>query len=285
LSAYTIVPYERKHRQAIFDLIFESHNTHIHLDWHRSDEWLELEDNTILLAFADDSLHGVMGFAGPLVQTCWLRLLIIADEAIDSSITLDLWHAAKVALRGQNIHKIAVLLLEDWARKLYKAMGLTHVENIITLSRGGQLPPERKERKLAVTVQLASVDHIAQMVAIDNSAFDPIWQMTTDEIRRAKKLAAVCTIARTPDSTAIGYQLSTLYNRSGHLARIAVSPNAQNMGVGAALLDDLLWRLMRRETRGVTVNTQSTNWRSQRLYQHYGFRRNGHSIPVWMAKL
>jgi RimJ/RimL family protein N-acetyltransferase len=35
----------------------------------------------------------------------------------------------------------------------------------------------------------------------------------------------------------------------------------------------------------VTVNTQSGNRRSQRLYHHYGFRRNGYDLAVWKADL
>ncbi len=81
----------------------------------------------------------------------------------------------------------------------------------------------------------------------------------------------------------VGYQLSTLYFDGAHLARLAISPVAQGKGVARALLSDVLTRFDRRGVRTMTVNTQSSNLRSQRLYTGYGFERNGYDLPVWIA--
>jgi ribosomal protein S18 acetylase RimI-like enzyme len=94
----------------------------------------------------------------------------------------------------------------------------------------------------------------------------------------------ICTVAER-DSAIIGYQLSTLYFDGGHLARLAVHPSAQGGGVGAALLHDLIQRFMRRGVGSITVNTQASNTRSQRLYQRFGFERNGYDLPVWIAEI
>jgi ribosomal protein S18 acetylase RimI-like enzyme len=83
----------------------------------------------------------------------------------------------------------------------------------------------------------------------------------------------------------VGYQLSTTFRSTGHLARLAVLPSMQGQGVGSALLDDMIRRFGRHDILTVTVNTQSGNYRSQRLYHHYGFRRNGYDLPVWQADL
>jgi RimJ/RimL family protein N-acetyltransferase len=37
--------------------------------------------------------------------------------------------------------------------------------------------------------------------------------------------------------------------------------------------------------RSLTVNTQASNHRSQRLYLRYGFERNGYDLGVWQAHL
>jgi hypothetical protein len=44
-------------------------------------------------------------------------------------------------------------------------------------------------------------------------------------------------------------------------------------------------RYYTRRVRSLTVNTQLSNLRSQRLYSAYGFRRNGHDLPVWTVGL
>jgi ribosomal protein S18 acetylase RimI-like enzyme len=104
------------------------------------------------------------------------------------------------------------------------------------------------------------------------------------DLRFARKIAAVHTVA-VLDNEIVGYQLSTQYRQSGHLARLAVSPDMQGFGIGAALLDDMIRRFLRRRVRTVTVNTQESNVRSQRLYEQYGFRRNGYDLPVYTINL
>jgi len=285
LGPYDIIPYQRKHRQAVFDLIFESANAHLHLDWYRSDEWLDMRDNITLLAFDADVLVGALGVSAPAGGTCWVRVLVIDDTMEHANVLPALWERVRAELAQAQVQTAAALLLEGWVSPHLYTMGMSHSEDIVTLSRSGHLPPKPLKRRSMVTIRMATVDDLPKMIAIDHAAFQPLWRMTGDEIRRAKKLAAVCTLALTAKNQVVGYQLSTLYNRSGHLARLAVSPQAQNMGVGAALMDDLLWRFIRREVQTITVNTQASNDRSQRLYQRHEFRLNGHSLQVWMARL
>ena len=52
-----------------------------------------------------------------------------------------------------------------------------------------------------------------------------------------------------------------------------------------ALLIDLLRRFERRSVRAMTVNTQSSNLRSQRLYTGFGFERTGYDLPVWTVEI
>jgi ribosomal protein S18 acetylase RimI-like enzyme len=66
---------------------------------------------------------------------------------------------------------------------------------------------------------------------------------------------------------------------------LAILPAAQGQGVGAQLLSDMVMRFTRRGFRSFTVNTQETNERSQRLYQRFGFVRNGYDLPVWFIHL
>ena len=51
------------------------------------------------------------------------------------------------------------------------------------------------------------------------------------------------------------------------------------------LLIDLLSRFERRGVLSMTVNTQASNTRSQRLYTGFGFERTGYDLPVWMVEI
>jgi ribosomal protein S18 acetylase RimI-like enzyme len=120
------------------------------------------------------------------------------------------------------------------------------------------------------------------MTRVDHAAFSPPWQLSLSDLRQAMRLAASCTVA-TLDERIVGYQLSTRHRESGHLARLAVEPNLQGGGVGGAMLNRLLMYFHERSVHIVTVNTQETNTRSQRLYNYYGFFRNGYDLPVWVS--
>jgi ribosomal-protein-alanine N-acetyltransferase len=121
------------------------------------------------------------------------------------------------------------------------------------------------------------------MVDVDHAAFSPLWQLSYSDLFHAQRIATRCTLAVKHDRI-IGYQLSTMYRQTGHLARLAVLPEHQGTGVGAALLDNLIRYFIGRSVRTLTVNTQGTNTRSQRLYTRSGFRRNGYDLAVWTSE-
>jgi mycothiol synthase len=64
------------------------------------------------------------------------------------------------------------------------------------------------------------------------------------------------------------------------LQRLAVLPDAQGAGIGAALvLDGLRW-LRRWGAKEVLVNTQEGNEAAVRLYERLGFRRQSDGLAV-----
>ena len=133
-------------------------------------------------------------------------------------------------------------------------------------------------------IRLTQPEDLPTLIAVDHAAFAPLWQMDKNEIRQAERISAACTVAEIGGKM-VGYQLSTLYFDGAHLARLAVIPALQGRGIARALLADVLKRFERRGVRSMTVNTQASNVRSQRLYTGFGFERNGYDLPVWIAHL
>jgi ribosomal-protein-alanine N-acetyltransferase len=172
-------------------------------------------------------------------------------------------------------------MIRDWPVEYVGEMGFTFREEVVTLRRVDQnAPPNMKPADLII--RLARAEDLPMMAQVDQAAFSPPWQMTLSEIRQAERISANCTVAISQEQI-VGYQLSTLYFDGSHLARLAVAPNMQGKGVGSALLSDALRTFARRGVFSMTVNTQSSNEVSQRLYLRYGFRHNGYNLPVWMA--
>jgi len=276
------VEYERKYRDDILSLMFYSRHTHTHLDWYKAGQWLDLEGNTILLAISDGLIVGMIGVSEPLNDAAWLRMVIIAQGYDPALIMSFLWEHLRVELMRQNVQKAAVLVINPWLAPYLPALGFTYLEDVITLHRAPQELPPMPEN--SITLRNGYLEDIDEIVAVDHAAFTPPWQMSGIDIRLSQRQAASCTLALVNDKV-IGYEIATRHHTAGHLARLAVRPEIQGQRVGQVLLNHLLLRFANRGVKGMTVNTQQSNIRSQRLYERYGFIRNGFDLPVWQTEL
>ncbi|MBI1257444.1 MAG: GNAT family N-acetyltransferase [Chloroflexi bacterium] len=284
LNALTVTPYERRHRQAVRDLLFRAYRVHTHLDWQESDQWLdEGESYPARLVWQGSRLQGIIATSAPLNQTCWLRILAINDQADAQQIFSLLWNALVPELRAQGVHTVALLMIRNWLSTYVTPFGFRFTEEIITFRRP-QLPIPADAPPSGLAIRQAQPDDLSNILDVDNRAFVAPWQMEREELRQAERISASCTVAEL-GGRMVGYELSTLYFDGAHLARLAVVPEAQGIGVARALLSDLLNRFARRGVYSMTVNTQSSNMRSQHLYTGFGFERTGYDLPVWMAEL
>ena len=278
----TITPYQRRYLGAILDLMFHSQSVHTHLDWHETDQWLDTQDIPMRLAWQAGRLVGFLATSPPLHETCWVRLAAVADRSDQKTILSALWNDLIPDLRSVNVKLVALLAVQEWISVYMPELGFHYVEDIITLARSGrQIPSPRPNSSV---IRAADTTDLDTLVHVDHSAFDPPWQLSSDELRQAHRISASCTVAML-DNRIIGYQLSTLYFDGSHLARLAVVPDLQGNGVGGVLLGDVLERFFRRGVFSMTVNTQASNLQSQRLYRQFGFRPNGYDLPYWSIEL
>jgi len=115
---------------------------------------------------------------------------------------------------------------------------------------------------------------------VDNKSFNLLWQNSQDGLSAGLRESALASVA-VFDQKVIGYQVSTATSNGGHLARLAVLPEFQRQGIGRALVVDTINQFKNNGARMVTVNTQSDNYSSLRLYQALGFRLTGEQYPVF----
>lgn len=284
LNDLVVTPYTRRDRHVVRDLLFRSSRTHTHLDWQDTDQWLDDGDAyPARLVWQGMRLQGMLVMSPPLNGTCWVRIAAVSDHADSQIILRLLWENLAPELRAQGIHTVALLMIRNWLKGDVKSLGFAYSEEIITFRRSIPSVPDEPLPQ-GLTIRLTQNEDLPAVLDVDNRAFVPPWQMDRHELRQAHRISAASTLAEI-DGVCVGYQISTLYFDGSHLARLAVAPDVQGKGIARAILLDTLRRFERRGVHSMTVNTQESNERSQRLYVGFGFERTGYDLPVWMVNL
>jgi ribosomal-protein-alanine N-acetyltransferase len=153
---------------------------------------------------------------------------------------------------------------------------------VITLRRETGPIPDPPQPPL--TIREVSISELDAIAGLDAGAFEPIWHHNRAALESASRQAATFTVIENGREM-LGYQLSTWHMDSGHLARLAIRPDRQGQGLGAALVGGMLRFFAERDIAMITVNTQADNTTSQRLYRRLGFEASGHSVPFWSIDL
>ena len=274
--------YDRRHRSALLDLAWHSQWAHKHLDWYETDQWLDGEMGDVLLAWNGDQLVGYLGLSLPIHGWSWIRLLGIRDGRMPGLIVNELCEAAEARCHALGISNIVILMITNWLSTYLRERGFSSEDDIITMSHIGHRP--RAAPKISARVRRADQRDIEGIMLIDRLAFDAPWQLAEHDIWQAIRITASATVAAL-DGELIAYQLSTCQEGLGHLARLAVHPAHQREGVASALMQQLLLDFRNWNLVDFSVNTQLSNLPSQRLYERFGFFRNGKDMELWRKRV
>jgi ribosomal-protein-alanine N-acetyltransferase len=274
-----MTPYARCYRHELLSLINDGYcRLHVHLDWYTIEEWIDQPQIPIYLGWYEHKLVGAVAASPPRDGASWLRLVAIDEESDIDSVLIDLWLALRSYLTAMAVREVGALLLQPWLTSHLAGLGFTYQEDIVTLRRDGASIPAPLRHDLYI--RHGDVRNLQQAVDIDHAAFAPLWQLSTSAMRQAIRESANFTLAES-NGQAVGYQITTLFAHSVHLARLAVNPEAQGSGVGGALLGEMLNNFSRRGILTCSVNTQASNLQSQHLYRRYGFELTGQDMPYW----
>lgn len=277
-----ISAYERRHRSALLDLAWHSQWAHKHLDWYETDQWLDGEMGDVLLAWHGDQLVGYLGISLPINGWSWIRLLGIRDGRMPGLVIRELCEAAEARCPAFGISNIVILMITNWLPTYLRERGFSSEDDIITMSHIGYRP--REAPKISACVRRADRRDVEAVMQIDRLAFDAPWQLAKYDIWQAVRSAASATVATLNDKL-IAYQLSTRQEGVGHLARLAVHPAHQRQGIASALMQKLLLDFSKWKVAEFSVNTQLSNLPSQRLYEGFGFFRNGNDLELWRKRI
>ena len=274
-------PVAREDRTQLANLLHFSPYVHRHLDWRSPLDWvghppyyaLESQDRVIAsLACSPDT-----------PKITWIRVFVCDTPITPLLAWKALWPEISRELLDLGIEALAAIPIQKWFRELLEQNDFFRLHNIITLAwdhPGSDLSISEEHPNIR---QMTEAD-LKQIHQIDTAAFAPLWQHSTELIRLAFSQANYASVFQ-QDGEILGYQISTPTRYGAHLGRLAVHPSSQRMGVGFALLRNLLARFSDNQQIRISVNTHDTNQASLALYHKVGFAKTSESYPVYQYNL
>lgn len=266
--------------QQLSNLIFFETRLHRHLDWRSPLEWL----GSPFYWAVEEGRHVTAALAcSPEVETiAWVRLFVFTGHWSPEDCWALLWATAREAIMRAGGATVAAIAMQSWFQKVLAANGFENRQQIVMLE--WQYQPWASSEANGIQIRRMTKADLPGVTKTDHASFDPLWHNSLETLQRASSQALFATVAESEDGI-VGYQLTTGHGQRAHLARLAVHPSMQGRGVGRALLSDLFDLLTRAGTTRLSVNTQSDNSGSLRLYTKMGFNRTGEEFPVYTFEI
>jgi ribosomal protein S18 acetylase RimI-like enzyme len=156
----------------------------------------------------------------------------------------------------------------------FERAGLELLEEVITYEAEiGREPWSASGRVRPIHVDADDPSRVDLVTEMDQAAFPWLWRNSRAEFDVYLRMPGVEVAVIEADGEPVAYFGVTLFSGWGHLDRIAVAPDAQGRGYGLEALGLAVEAMRQRGARRAGLSTQRTNFRSQRLYERFGFHR------------
>ena len=273
-------PANLEDHQKLSSLIFFETHLHRHLDWRSPLEWLG--DPFFWALDEGKQISAALACPKESDDIAWVRLFVFASGWSAENAWNVLWPTARVDITRAGGARVAAIAMQTWFQRILIDSGFESHQQIVMLEwHGFASQPWAEGEAKGIWIRGMTEADLPGVQKVDAVSFDPLWQNSLETLRRAFRQSLLASVVET-ESGIIGYQISTGGNQRAHLARLAVHPAWQGRGVGRALLKELFSKLVNNGIHKLSVNTQSDNMVSLRLYQHMGFFRTGEQYPVYV---
>lgn len=282
VNQQTIRTATQQDHKALANLLHFGGYVHRHLDWRQPLDWI---GHTPFVVYEiEEEIKAAMACPPDPPNVAWVRFFAAAPGVSKEHSWSLLWEQARAQLsnRKGSLH-VAAIPLNNWFKKLLESSDFERTNTVIVLAWRGEEPPSGKDME-AVTVRPMVLDDLTWVEEIDAAAFGGVWQNSQPCLEVAFSQSTIATVAEM-DGNLVGYQISTSSPMGGHLARLAVSPDVQGLGIGYNLVRDVLSQFERRGIHHATVNTQRDNPISLALYKKAGFTPTGEEYPLYEFNL
>ena len=269
-------PVELEDHSRLANLLhFETH-VHRHLDWISPLDILEKQPFYVLEQ--DGKLEAALSCPIDPPDVAWLRLFVASSAISYEAAWQLLWREVRNKLVGEGGAVVVVIALHKWMADLLERNKFQRIQDVVFLKWENKLIENIQQSSISIR-PMKKVD-LLMVEKIDYASFKPIWRNSIDSLSAAYDQSFIATIAEDSNGL-VAYQISTGGHMGGHLARLAVHPRAQGMGIGKAVVVDLLRQFNLLNVRRVTVNTQEDNIKSINLYERVGFKITGERYSVY----
>jgi len=267
-------------REGLVALIHDGHALHRHLDWMQPLDWLGSEP--FWLMENTQRIQAALAMPPDPPGAAWIRLF----ACLHASRMQDAWDSLLekcLAYFKLQPASVVAIGLSAWFTQLLSNSGFKVYQDIVVLQ--ADLSKAFAVNRMAPEVVIRPIQSsdMEQVLIVDHSAFECIWQVSAEGLEHACKAAAYTSVAEV-EGRVVGYQLSTSTPFSAHLARLAVLPEFQCLGIGSGLVHDLRDTFLRTDITELTVNTQGSNSASLHLYRKLGFHLTDEKFPVFMLQ-
>lgn len=269
-------PADSNDHQQISNLIFFETRVHRHLDWRSPLDWL---GGPFFWALAEGNrITAALACPSETEHIAWVRLFVHAAGWSAGSAWDLLWHTAREEIARAGGAIVGAIAMQPWFQTVLASSGFENRQGIVMLEWRYQ--PWAKIEAHGVQIRRMNESDLPNVERIDAASFEPLWHNPLSTLKNAFAQCLVGTVAE-DNHGIVGYQLTTGNSQRAHLARLAVHPRAQGRGAGRLLVSDLFARLTGHGIGRLSVNTQTDNHASLKLYARLGFVRTGEHYPVF----
>jgi ribosomal-protein-alanine N-acetyltransferase len=254
---------------------------HHHLDWVQPTHWIDYQP--FLLEGESSNIHALLSTPVHSSGQTWLRAFAASHPAWVKKGWGNLLPPCLEQLRNNRTSEIYAVPLYDWFQALLRKSGFIENLRIVNLEWSGDLAPDPP---IIPGLTFTSLERpsINQVLALDHLSFPPIWQLVYEDFNLALNAGGWGAMAVVADEL-VGYILCMEYPQVIHLARLAVNPDWQGKNVGKHLIKAMHNHYSSLGFYQFTVNTQSNNSSSLKLYRRMGFQTSGVDYPVYCLPL
>jgi ribosomal-protein-alanine N-acetyltransferase len=261
-------------------LVEESRHTHLQLDWWTWEDWVG--NPGFLIAQDSARIVGIGLGVRDASPAAWLRAFVVkAGQGVDALLDA-LLPPMMAALRSQGVEALACLAWSAWLSDRLPERGFEPQAQVVTLRKVGDAAPVA--RSPGVFVRQANMADLDVVMAVDHAAFETVWWYGETALFRAMRGALRFCVAER-QGRIIGYAFAHANGLQAHVTRLAVHPSHQRQGVGALMLADLIEQARAQGAGFITLNTQTYNENSLRLYRRFGFEPVGQAVTAWLCPI
>ena len=247
-------------------VIETSRHAHLQLDWWTLEDWIG--NPGFVLAEQDRHIVGFGMGVRDASPVAWLRALV-AQDGLGIGALLDAVLVPVLAsLRVQGVRALNCMAWPPWLAEKLPAHDFAPIAHVVTCRKDDTAVPALPP--CPAFVRPANSTDLDAIIEVDRAAFEPDWWYGQTTFFRAMRGASRFVVAE-QDSQRIGYAFAHANGSHAHVTRLAVRPAYQRAGIGARLIADLIEHAREQGVQTITLNTQTYNRNSLRLYQRFGF--------------